>query len=160
MPLEYVVTKRVFGFDKTKSEQYVARSVGSGKVNFDKMCARVSRICGIHRKTVDLVVSGLVDMMADDIDDGKTVPLGEFGSFRPTIRAKCASTAEEVTANSISTRRIIFTPGKIFQQTLSGMSITRSVPADTYYTDGKGNGGNTGGGGDGDGGGEAPDPSV
>ena len=29
MALEYVVTKRVFGFDKDKNEKYVARSVRS-----------------------------------------------------------------------------------------------------------------------------------
>ena len=29
MALEYVVTKRVFGFDDTKTEKYVAKSVRS-----------------------------------------------------------------------------------------------------------------------------------
>lgn len=148
MPLEYVVTKRVFGFDKEKTEKYVAKSVGSGVTNFSKMCARVSRICGIHRKTVDLVVSGLVDMMADDIDDGKTVQLGEFGLFRPTIRTKSADKAEDVTASNIVNKRIIFTPGKIFQRTLTEMSVTRAVAPDTDYTDGSSTGGgNSGGGG-------------
>lgn len=73
MGLEYVVTKRVFGFDKDKNEKYVAKSVRSGKVNFAKMCRKVSELCGVHRKVVDLVVSGLVDKMAEDIDDGKSV---------------------------------------------------------------------------------------
>ena len=41
MALKYVVTKRVFGFDKTNTEKYVAKSVGSGKMNFDKMCEKV-----------------------------------------------------------------------------------------------------------------------
>ena len=31
MALEYVVTKRVFGFDDTKTEKYVAKSVRSGR---------------------------------------------------------------------------------------------------------------------------------
>ena len=84
MALEYVVTKRVFGFDDTKTEKYVAKSVRSGQMSFSKTCAKVSRLCGVHRKVVDLVVSGLVDMMAEDIDDGKSVQLGEFGIFRPT----------------------------------------------------------------------------
>ena len=83
MALEYVVTKRVFGFDKDKNEKYVAKSVRSGRVNFAKMCRKVSQLCGVHRKVVDLVVSGLVDKMAEDIDDGKSVQLGEFGIFSP-----------------------------------------------------------------------------
>lgn len=85
MALEYVVTKRVFGFDKDKNEKYVAKSVRSGRVSFSKMCGKVSRLCGVHRKVVDLVVSGLVDMIAEDIDDGKSVQMGEFGIFSPTF---------------------------------------------------------------------------
>lgn len=50
MALEYVVTKRVFGFDKDKNEKYVAKSVRSGRVSFSKMCGKVSRLCGVHRK--------------------------------------------------------------------------------------------------------------
>lgn len=158
MALEYVVTKRVFGFDKTKTEKYVAKSVGSGKMNFDKMCAKVSRLCGVHRKVVDLVVSGLVDMMAEDIDDGKTVQMGEFGLFRPTIKTKSANTAEEISASNILSKRIVFTPGKIFHRTLEEMSVTRSVPVDTDYTSGNGNSENTGGTDEPNEGGEEEDP--
>ena len=124
MALEYVVTKRVFGFDDTKTEKYVAKSVRSGQMSFSKTCAKVSRLCGIHRKVVDLVVSGLVDMMAEDIDDGKSVQL----------------------ASNIVRKRIVFTPGKIFQRTLGEMSVTRSIPVDTDYTDGSSSGGNGSGG--------------
>ena len=51
MALEYVVTKRVFGFDKDKNEKYVAKSVRSGRVSFSKMCGKVSRqSCGSGRQ--------------------------------------------------------------------------------------------------------------
>ena len=131
MALEYVVTKRVFGFDDTKTEKYVAKSVRSGQMSFSKTCAKVSRLCGVHRKVVD---------------DGKSVQLGEFGIFRPTIKAKSADTAESVTASNIVRKRIVFTPGKIFQRTLGEMSVTRSIPVDTDYTDGSSSGGNGSGG--------------
>ena len=52
MGLQYVVAKRIFGFDKDKNVKYVAKSVGAGELDFDKLCAKVSRILGIHRKTV------------------------------------------------------------------------------------------------------------
>ena len=155
MALEYVVTKRVFGFDKDKNEKYVAKSVRSGRVSFSKMCGKVSRLCGVHRK----------DMMAEDIDDGKSVQMGEFGIFSPTIRAKSADDEKEVSSKSIVQRKILFYPGKIFKTTLDDMSITRRAELDTDYTDGSSNNGsgsekpNPGG----DGGKddeEAPDPTV
>ena len=43
MGLQYVVAKRVFGFDKSKNVKYVAKSVGSGELGTDKLCAKVSR---------------------------------------------------------------------------------------------------------------------
>ena len=95
MALQYVVTKRVFGFDKTNTEKYVAKSVGSGKMNFDKMCEKVSRLCGIHRKVVDLVVSGLVDMMAEDIDDGKT-------QLKPKARARKMPLRQAISFQNVS----------------------------------------------------------
>ena len=43
MGLQYVVAKRIFGFDKDKNVKYVAKSVGAGELDFDKLCAKVSR---------------------------------------------------------------------------------------------------------------------
>lgn len=160
MALEYVVTKRVFGFDKDKNEMYVAKSVRSGQVSFAKMCRRVSQLCGVHRKVVDLVVSGLVDMMAEDIDDGKSVQLGEFGIFSPTIRTKSASDEKDVSGKSIIRKKILFYPGKIFRDTLDDMSVTRRAELDTDYTTGNGSGKPDAGGDGTDGGGEAPDPTA
>ena len=36
MALKYVVKKRVFGFDKTKTEKYVAQNVITNTVNLSK----------------------------------------------------------------------------------------------------------------------------
>lgn len=145
MALEYVVTKRVFGFDDTKSVKYVPKSVTSGSVEFDKLCERVSRLCGVHRKIVDLVITGATDEMADMLDDGKSVRLGDFGLFRPTITGKSADSEEGVTANNIVRRRIVFTPGKIFQSTLDNMSVTRATTPDTDWTDNSSSTGNSSG---------------
>lgn len=141
MGLQYVVAKRVFGFDKTKTAKYVAKSVGSGEMSFDKLCAKVSRILGIHRKVVDLVAVGLVDIMSEEIDDGKTVVLGDFGRFRPSFTGKSADKAEDVSANNIVRKRILFLPGKTFSNMLEDMSVTRMSVPDTDYTDGSNGGG-------------------
>ena len=138
MGLQYVVAKRIFGFDKDKNVKYVAKSVGAGELDFDKLCAKVSRILGIHRKTVDLVA----------------VRLGDFGLFRPSFVGKSADTEAGVSASNIVRKRILFFPGKAFSQMLGNMSVTKMVVPDTDYTDGSSNGGgdnsNPSGGNDGD----------
>lgn len=64
--------------------------------------------------------------MAEDIDDGKSVQLGEFGIFSPTIRTKSSDEEKEISSKSIVQRKILFYPGKIFKDTLADMSITQS----------------------------------
>lgn len=53
-----------------------------------------------------------------------------------TISAKAADAEEDVTVSTITKRRIVFTPGSIFQDTLESMAVTRMATPDLDYTDG------------------------
>ncbi|KAF5063921.1 HU domain fused to wHTH, Ig, or Glycine-rich motif [anaerobic digester metagenome] len=143
MGLKYVVAKQIFGFDETKTAKFVPKQVITGQVSFSKLCTQVGQICGAHRGTVQLVIAGLVDALVNNLDDGKSVQLGEFGIFRPSIKAKASDTEEEADASRIYKRKIIFTPGSALKQAMNTTSITRYVVPDRDYTDGtKGNSGN------------------
>jgi len=151
MGLKYVVAKQVFGFDETKTAKFVPKQVITGQVTFNKLCTQVGQICGAHRGTVQLVIAGLVDALVNNLDDGKSVQLGEFGIFRPSIKAKASDTEKEADASRIYKRKIIFTPGSVLKQAMNNTSITRYVVPDTDHTDGtRGNGGNDSGGNDDD----------
>lgn len=141
MAMKYVVTKRVFGFDKEGGEKFVVKSVTSDEIGFDKICNKVCQICGAHRGTVKLVIDGLIDVMVNDIDDGKSVRLGDFGLFRPSVRSKCANNEKEATVHNIYRKHLIFTPGKALLNTLSNMSVVKFTSPDTDYTDSGSNGG-------------------
>lgn len=142
MGLKYVVAKQKFGFDETRTEKFVVKQVTSGKVSFSKLCTQVGQICGAHRGTVQLVIAGLVDVLVNNIEDGKIVQLGEFGTFRPAINAKAADTEEEANATTIYRKTVRFTPGTALKSTLENASVTRYATPDTdYTTKGKDNGG-------------------
>jgi len=151
MGLKYVVTKQVFGFDETRTAKYVPKQVLSGQVSFTKLCTQVGQICGAHRGTVQLVIAGLVDAMVNNLDDGKSVQLGEFGIFRPAIRAKASDKEEDVNAEKIYRRKINFTPGMALKDMMKKTSVTRFATPDTDYTNGMGGNGNNNGGNDDDG---------
>jgi len=146
MALNYVVTKRVFGFDESKSEKFVVRPVSSGEVSFEKLCTQVSQVCGAHRGVVQQVIAGTVDVMINNLDDGKTVRLGEFGLFRPTLSTKAVDTEEEATASCVCRKRIHFTPGAALKHAVNRMALTRYAIPDTDWTDGSSGGGNPDGG--------------
>ena len=68
MALNYEVKKRVFGFDETKTEKYVAQMKTLGVVGFKDLCDEVSKIGMAPRGVVKLVLDGLIDTLNMDIN--------------------------------------------------------------------------------------------
>ena len=70
MALNYEVKKRVFGFDETKTEKYVAQMKTLGVFAFRDLCDEVSKIGMAPRGVVKLVLDGLIDTLNMNINKG------------------------------------------------------------------------------------------
>lgn len=147
MSLRYVVSKRVFGFDKTKAEKFVAESRTLGLIDFKELCEEVTKVGLVPSGVAKFVLDALIDTLKLNINKGFSVQLGDFGCFRPGINAKSQDKLEDVTASTIRRRKIIFSPGTVFQDMLRNASLTRmtvtgGVAGDvTPNPDGGGDGG-------------------
>jgi predicted histone-like DNA-binding protein len=168
MALKYVVKKRVFGFDKTKTEKYVAQNVITNTVNFRDLCKEVSMFGMIPEGAVKHVIDALIDALNTNLNKGLSVQLGDFGCFRPGMNCKSQNEEKDesphlikdvdVDADTVRRVKIVFTPGYKFKDMLDNVSI--------YKTEG--NGGTSSGNGGGNkpenpdegGSGEAPDPAA
>lgn len=160
MALKYVVRKTTFGFDKEKTEKYVARPFNVVTVDFKMLCDQVTRVGFVPRGTVKSVLDGLIDSLITYMEIGASVSLGEFGTFRPSFGCKSQDEGKEVTAETLKNRKIIFTPGSLFKGMIKSVSIQKLELSNSSEptTPDKGNGGNEGGGNEG--GGETPDPAA
>lgn len=127
MAIKYEVKKVVFGFDKTNTEKYVAQAKVLGMVKFDKLCEEVQKVSMVPRGVVKMVIDGLIDTLNMDLDKGYSVQLGDFGCFRPGLNAKSQSGANDVDANTVYRRKIIFTSGSYFKDMLSKATVERLV---------------------------------
>ena len=59
MALNYEVKKKVFGFDQTKTEKYVAQLKTLGIIQFGDLCDEVTKIGMAPRGVVKMVLDGL-----------------------------------------------------------------------------------------------------
>ena len=82
MALNYEVKKKVFGFDQTKTEKYVAQLKTLGIIQFGDLCDEVTKIGMAPRGVVKMVLDGLIDTLNININKGFSVQLGDFGCFR------------------------------------------------------------------------------
>lgn len=145
MAIKYEVKKKVFGFDETKTEKYVAQTKVLGLVKFDKLCEEVQKVSMAPRGVVKMVIDGLIDTLNMDLDKGYSVQLGDFGCFRPGLNAKSQTGAETVDANTVYRRKIIFYPGSYFKNMLTKATVEKLV----LGKDNVGSAGSTSGTGDG-----------
>lgn len=153
MAIKYEVKKKVFGFDKTKTEKFVAQTKVVGMVDFKKLCEEVQKVSMAPRGIVKMVIDGLIDTLNMDLDKGYSVQLGDLGCFRPGLNAKSQAGVGDVDANTVYRRKIIFYSGSYFRDMLSKATVEKVVVGkDTVLPNGSGNGGTTGGGSGSDGG--------
>lgn len=148
MALNYEVKKRVFGFDKTKTEKYVAQLKTLGMVEFGDLCDEVTKVGMAPRGVVKMVLDGLIDTMNMNINKGFSVQLGDFGCFRPGLNAKSQDKEEDVKSDTVYRRKIIFTPGQQFKEMLTRASVTRAGWDNSEVVSGGGSNPGTGGNGE------------
>ena len=148
MALNYEVKKRVFGFDKTKTEKYVAQLKTLGMVGFGDLCDEVTKVGIAPRVVVKMVLDGLIDTLNMNINKGFSVQLGDFGCFRPGLNAKSQDKEEDVKSDTVYRRKIIFTPGQQFKEMLTRASVTRAGWDNSEVVSGGGSNPGTGGNGE------------
>ena len=148
MALNYEVKKRVFGFDKTKTEKYVDQLKTLGMVEFGDLCDEVTKVGMAPRGVVKMVLDGLIDTLNMNINKGFSVQLGDFGCFRPGLNAKSQDKEEDVKSDTGYRRKIIFTPGQQFKEMLTRASVTRAGWDNSEVVSGGGSNPGTGGNGE------------
>ena len=131
MALNYEVKKKVFGFDQTKTEKYVAQLKTLGIIQFGDLCDEVTKIGMAPRGVVKMVLDGLIDTLNININKGFSVQLGDFGCFRPGINAKSQDRE-----------------GQYFREMLTRASVTRASWEKTETVSGGGSAPGTGGNGE------------
>ena len=130
MPLKYQVKKRTFGFDKTKTEKYVAQNVITNTLDFKNLCEEITKVGLVPSGAVKFVLDALIDTLNMNLNKGISVQLGDFGWFRPGMNCESQNTAKEVNSDTIRRVKIVFTPGYKFKEMLNKVSIQKMVVSD------------------------------
>lgn len=78
MSLKYVIKKRTFGFDKTKTEKYVAQNVITNTLDFRNLCDEITKVGLVPSGAVKFVLDALIDTLNMNLNKGISVQLGDF----------------------------------------------------------------------------------
>ena len=150
-------------YKKDKPTAYKLQLVREQTVKYKQLCKNIAAFTGIRKGEVEDVLDALSQQMVQMMEMGHPVQLGVLGTFKPTLRTKCAESMDKLSTENIIRRRIQFIPGEIFKEMLADMDIeteadedddeAETPSTDTEQTPDNGDndngGGNSGGGGGG-----------
>ncbi|WP_298262438.1 HU family DNA-binding protein [uncultured Lutibacter sp.] len=86
---------------------------------------RISRESTVSMMDTMAVLEGLLQIIPDEISNGKIIKLGDFGTFRTTLSAEGVATEEEFTLSKIKGLNVRFRPAREFRDQLASVKYER-----------------------------------
>lgn len=129
MGLIYRKGKEKLNFLEEKPEVWRARQLLYPKITESMLIEEISQSQGVPKTQTKAVIEALKNRLQHYMEIGHLVSLGGFGSFKPVFTSKVAETKEELSADNVKVKKIVFFPGGDFKQMLQRMSIESTEQA-------------------------------
>ena len=118
MAIHYVVAQRVNPRDVAAPRKYHAVAKSAGEETVRQFATEISKRTGLSSSEVFAVIEAFIDLLPDQLLDGKIVRLGDFGGFFITLQSEGVDKAQDFDATKITGNTIHFRPGKILKKAL------------------------------------------
>ena len=121
----YSVVPRRNPSEKGTPPKYYAQAQARGDVSLRDMAERIQSTCTVHKSDVYAVLVALEDMVADAIQNGEIVRLGDLCTLQVSLSGKGSVTEEDYTPSLIKKKRINFRPGKVLANAMASLNFTK-----------------------------------
>ena len=124
----YSVVPRRNPSEKGTPPKFYAQAQARGDVNIREMSERIQATCTVHKSDVYAVLMALEDVVAEAIQNGEIVRLGDLCTLQIGISSKGAVTEEDYNDSLIKKARINFRPGSAIVGVLSNLTFAKVKP--------------------------------
>ena len=121
----YSVVPRRNPSEKGTPPKFYAQAQARGSVNLREMSERIQATCTVHKSDVYAVLMALEDVVAEAIQNGEIVRLGELCTLQVGLSGKGAVTEEDYDTSLIKRAKINFRPGTVLSNALSSLTFSK-----------------------------------
>ena len=121
----YSVVPRTKPGEKNDPPKFYAQAQARGDVNIREMAERIQNSCTVHKSDVYAVLVALEDVVADAIQNGEIVRLGELCTLQVGLSGKGSLTEEDYNDTLIKRAKINFRPGKVLASALETLKFSK-----------------------------------
>lgn len=119
MTIKYNVVERANPSQREAPAKYYPSIVSTGRTSLRQLATRISRMSTMSTADVMGMIEAFLTVVPEELANGNIVELGDFGNFWLRSTSEGADTAEEVSAEQITTLLPRFNPGKEFKKVLA-----------------------------------------
>ena len=121
----YSVVPRTKPGEKNDPPRYYAQAQARGDINIREMAERIQSTCTVHKTDVYAVLVALEDVVAEAIQNGEIVRLGDLCTLQISLSGKGSLTEEDYNESLIKRAKIIFRPGKVLAGALDSLNFSK-----------------------------------
>ena len=121
----YSVVPRVNPQEKGTPPKFYAQAQARGDVNIREMSERIQSACTVNKADVYAVLVALEDVIAEALQNGEIVRLGDLCTLQVSLSGKGALTEEDYTTSLIKKKRINFRPGRVLANAMSSLTFSK-----------------------------------
>ena len=109
---------------KTQEALYYAQIGRVQPLDINDISRNISEVCTVTRHDILGVLSALQEEIIKALLAGRSVRLGDLGSFRPTLQSSASATAPEVSQANIRHVRAVFQSGSLLRNGLALRNVS------------------------------------
>ena len=125
MPVRFNVTPRKDPRDQNSQPKYYATVKSLGRVDTHGIAKNINDMSTVNSVDVAAVLEAFMNVVPDQLAEGRIVELGDFGTFRISVSSEGAVEAADVNVRSITDVHVLFTPGKRFKKLLNATEFEK-----------------------------------
>jgi predicted histone-like DNA-binding protein len=125
MSIKYVLLEKGNPSKPEEVKKWYVTAKSNGEVSLKAISKTIAQRSSVNYVDTTSVLKTLMQVLSEQLDKGKIVRLGDFGSFQIGIGSEGAEVKEKFTTTLIKSRKIVFRPGSDLKGVLSNLSFEK-----------------------------------
>jgi len=111
MKIKIKAVSKINPQDLTLAPKFYAQIVPNGHSDLKRLSDLISKGSTVMRNDIYAVLIGLVEIIEDELSQGRTIDLGELGRMRLSVNSEGSVLEEDVNISKIKSTKILYRPG-------------------------------------------------
>jgi predicted histone-like DNA-binding protein len=125
MSVKYVVVEKGNPAQPRDPKKWYANAKSAGEITLRALGKEITQRSTVNHADTLAVLEALTQVLTDQLNEGKIVRFGDFGSFQVGLRSEGAETKEKYTASLIKSKKVTFRPGIDLKEMLNNLKFEK-----------------------------------